>query len=53
MCIYTHTVITGFITAEQVGANHGGEGGPWPGASSSLPCLPCQQVTYIRIFTCQ
>ena len=55
MCIYTYSYnwfsITSF--AEQVGANHGGEGGPWPGASSSLPCLPCQQVTYSRIFTCQ
>ena len=53
--IYTYSYnwfsITSF--AEQVGANHGGEGGPWPGASSSLPCLPCQQVTYSRIFTCQ
>ena len=53
--IYTYSYnwfsITSF--AEQVGANHGGEGGPWPGASSSLPCLPCQQVTYSRISTCQ
>ena len=38
MClgIFTNTF------AEQGGANHGGEGRPWPGASSSLPC---QQVT--------
>ena len=34
-------------------ADYGGEGGPWPGASSSLLCLPCQQVTYSSIFSRQ
>ena len=49
MClgIFTNTF------AEQGGANHGGEGRPWTGASSSLPCHPRQQVTINGLSSCQ
>ena len=49
MClgIFTNTF------AEQGGANHGGEGRHWTGASSSLPCHPRQQVTINGLSSCQ